>query len=322
MNRLRMQPLRFSDFLFLIVILNLLLGAGCKQIFQSDELVTAGGKPFIHREDFRTRLNELAPECIEKTDIECLEIKKHLLDEMIEEEILFRQAQAGGVTVSPKDVEDAALALKETDGEMVDSGLKADTIDEKLKARLEKQLTVRRFMDTLLACVDLADEEVREYYPAHREIFVRPMEVRVRQIVVSDADQAAEILDLLKKGEDFIQLAEERSKSPEASLGGDLGFLSPGQMPPEIEDVVFSLPEGTVKEISSAFGIHIIRVEEHRQPRELEFLEIESTIRERLLREKTKSFYEKWLKDQIESAQLKILDPDLAALPGYGEAHS
>ena len=87
--------------------------------------------------------------------------------------------------------------------------------------------------------------------------------------------------------------SEERSKSPEASLGGDLGFLSPGQMPPEIEDVVFSLPEGTVKEISSAFGIHIIRVEEHRQPRELEFLEIESTIRERLLREKTKSFYEK-----------------------------
>ena len=104
---------------------------------------------------------------------------------MIEEEILFRQAQAGGVTVSPKDVEDAALALKETDGEMVDSGLKADTIDEKLKARLEKQLTIKTVHGIhFLACVDLADEEVREYYPAHREIFVRPMEVRVRQIVV------------------------------------------------------------------------------------------------------------------------------------------
>ena len=322
MNRFRIRLPRFSNFLLLALMLILFFSAGCKRIFQSDELVTAGGKPLVHREEFRARLNELAQECIENADAECIEIKRHLLYEMIEEEILYRQAQAAGVIVSTKAIEDAALALKEADGEMAAGGLATDEVEEKLRERLEKQLTVKRFMDTLLAGVELTDEEVREYYLAHREIFVRPREVRVRQIVVSDADQAAEIMELLKKDEDFIRLAKERSKSPEASLGGDMGFLSPGQMPPEIEDVVFSLPEGEVKEISSAFGIHIVRVEEHRPPKELEFNEIESTIRERLLREKTKSFYEKWLRDQIESAQLEILEPDLAAPPDYGEAHS
>jgi peptidyl-prolyl cis-trans isomerase C len=69
----------------------------------------------------------------------------------------------------------------------------------------------------------------------------------------------------LKKGADFAKLSKERSKDPTAAQGGDLGYFTKDQVPPEIADVAFKLDKGQISDpVKTQYGWHIIEVEDKR----------------------------------------------------------
>jgi peptidyl-prolyl cis-trans isomerase SurA len=96
-----------------------------------------------------------------------------------------------------------------------------------------------------------------------RHILVSPNEIR------SDA-QAKEIIDKLyervTQGDDFAEIARSNSDDPVSAIdGGELGWVSPGQMVPEFEQVMLDTTIGKVSEpFKSSFGWHILRVEDAR----------------------------------------------------------
>ncbi len=97
-----------------------------------------------------------------------------------------------------------------------------------------------------------------------RHILVKPSE-----ILSDDAarDLVAGLKARARAGEDFGDLAREYSEDiGSAQEGGDLGWVSPGQMVPEFEQAMNAT---AVEEISdpvrSQFGWHIINVEERRE---------------------------------------------------------
>lgn len=173
-----------------------------------------------------------------------------------------------------------------------------------------------RLMEELAKGVKVTSREVVRYFRDHRELFVAPREVRIRQIVVARAEEALRIRNRLKKGEDFARLAQDHSLAPEGALGGDLGYLRPGQMPAELGDVVFSLKEGAVSDvIPSPYGFHIIRVEDHREPRELKFHEVRERIENRIYLQKLQGAYDRWLGEIWQEADIQVLDPALRVRP-------
>jgi parvulin-like peptidyl-prolyl isomerase len=105
-------------------------------------------------------------------------------------------------------------------------------------------------------------------------------EIRARHILLSyppSATQAQKdsvrtlmesIRDRALAGESFQALAREYSQDPgTAARGGDLGFFSRGEMVRPFEDAAFNLEPGEISDIvESPYGLHIIRVEERRQP--------------------------------------------------------
>jgi peptidyl-prolyl cis-trans isomerase C len=82
-----------------------------------------------------------------------------------------------------------------------------------------------------------------------------------RHILVEKEDFCNELIDRIKKGEDFGELAQKHSKCPSGKNGGDLGEFGPGQMVPEFDTVVFNeavgIPHGPVK---TSFGFHIVEI--------------------------------------------------------------
>ncbi len=89
-------------------------------------------------------------------------------------------------------------------------------------------------------------------------------EIHARHILVATEDEAKEIAERLKKGEDFAALAKEKSKDANAE-GGDLGLFARGQMLKPFEDAAFALEVGQISEpVQTQFGWHIIKVEEKR----------------------------------------------------------
>jgi peptidyl-prolyl cis-trans isomerase C len=99
---------------------------------------------------------------------------------------------------------------------------------------------------------------------------VKPMgseeEVHARHILVDSEDEAKAILEQIKGGADFAELAKEKSKDPGAADGGDLGYFTKDQMVPEFADVAFKMYPGQLSNpVKTQFGWHIIKLEDKRQ---------------------------------------------------------
>lgn len=87
------------------------------------------------------------------------------------------------------------------------------------------------------------------------------MMVRASHILVSSEREALRIIDEIKNGKDFSEMAKRHSSCPSGKSGGDLGFFGKGQMVKEFEDAAFSLREGELsKPVRTQFGWHIIKV--------------------------------------------------------------
>ncbi|MBN2425518.1 MAG: peptidylprolyl isomerase [Calditrichaceae bacterium] len=86
------------------------------------------------------------------------------------------------------------------------------------------------------------------------------MEWRASHILVKDRELAGHILNKLKKGGNFQQLAREHSTCPSKSKGGDLGWFGSGKMVPAFEDAVKKMANGRISGlVKTQFGYHIIK---------------------------------------------------------------
>lgn len=101
-------------------------------------------------------------------------------------------------------------------------------------------------------------------------------QTRVRHILlradalVSEKDvqlRMQQLRERIEQGEDFATLARSHSQDPgSASKGGDLGWVTPGQMVPEFEKAMDELAAGEIsRPIESRFGWHLIQTLERRE---------------------------------------------------------
>lgn len=124
-------------------------------------------------------------------------------------------------------------------------------------------------------------------YKANPERWVaNPEQVRARHILLTGKDdatrqKAAELLQQLKDGADFAELARKESADPgSAKRGGDLGTFGRGKMVPEFEAAVFALKEpGDLSDVvESKFGLHIIELQERIPEKIFSFAEVSDKL--------------------------------------------
>lgn len=125
--------------------------------------------------------------------------------------------------------------------------------------------------------IDVSEDDLRErFQEASGQLDQRPRLLSFRQVVVvpepsEEAVQAARaeaesLLERVRAGEDFAELAREFSDDPgSAQLGGDLGWFRRGRMVREFEDAAYQLLPGEVSGVvETDFGFHIIKMERAR----------------------------------------------------------
>lgn len=85
--------------------------------------------------------------------------------------------------------------------------------------------------------------------------------IKCSHILVEKQSQALAILDRLKKGEKFAELAKELSlDTGSGKRGGDLGYFGRGRMVKPFEAAAFKLSIGEISEpVKTEFGYHIIK---------------------------------------------------------------
>jgi peptidyl-prolyl cis-trans isomerase C len=85
--------------------------------------------------------------------------------------------------------------------------------------------------------------------------------IKCSHILVKKQSEATSILDRLKKGESFANLARELSiDRGSAKKGGDLGLFGRGVMVRAFEEAAFRLSKGEIsRPVKTEFGYHIIK---------------------------------------------------------------
>jgi peptidyl-prolyl cis-trans isomerase SurA len=115
------------------------------------------------------------------------------------------------------------------------------------------------------------------------------------------------------KTADFADLAKKYSEDGSAANGGNLGWMSPGDLVPEFEQAMNRLQIGEVSNpVNTQFGWHLIQVLERREgqltvEKQREFSR--AAIREK----KFDQAYQEWLRELRDNATVKILNVDDAA---------
>jgi peptidyl-prolyl cis-trans isomerase C len=90
-------------------------------------------------------------------------------------------------------------------------------------------------------------------------------QVRASHILVSSRKEADKLLNRIKAGAKFDDLARKHSQCPSGRKGGDLGYFGRGQMVKPFEDVAFALNKGDVSTpVQTQFGYHLIKVTDKR----------------------------------------------------------
>jgi parvulin-like peptidyl-prolyl isomerase len=83
---------------------------------------------------------------------------------------------------------------------------------------------------------------------------------RASQIIVKEKEKAEKLLEQLRGGADFSQIAIKHSIGPAAQKGGDLGFFQKGDFQAIIENAILGLKPGEVSGIiESDLGYHIFK---------------------------------------------------------------
>lgn len=237
------------------------------------------------------------------------QIADRVLDEWTEYCLVHQEAVARKVEVAPAEVEQAVLRVKSDYPEGIfERTLRSEGVDEAAwREQIARRVLIAKFVTQAIGPQITIDEgELQTYYQEHIRDYMRPEEVRARQIALRTEDEARKTLDDLKKGGDFAALARERSVSPDGANGGDLGFFSRGQMIPEF-DVAFSLPVGKVSDVvKSPYGWHLFQVMERHKPRNLTFAEVRASILARVRDRKAQEAYSTWLYGVRQSARIDL----------------
>jgi parvulin-like peptidyl-prolyl isomerase len=252
---------------------------------------------------------------------------QQILDAIVTERLLEKEAAARGIKSSPEEVEAYIKEIKQR-GQLDDAAFNAALEGQGLTPEAYRERVAKELVKTQLVAreirgrVSVSDEDVERYYEAHREEYRTGGGVTVRDIFLAippgadDAEierirtRAVELREQASSRRAFARLAEEHSALPGAKEGGVLGSFEKGEMADELDRVVFSLEPGQVSEpVQTSEGFHVLRVDEVVDAEYRPVGDVEDEIREKLYAEALEQRYQDWMKrDLRERHQVEVLN--------------
>ncbi|WP_322053236.1 peptidylprolyl isomerase [Paraburkholderia bannensis] len=220
-------------------------------------------------------------------------------------------ARVNGVPITQDRLDAAVVASHAVDTPALRAQLKNQLIARELfrqaaeKAHYEQHPAVQAEMEQLKAAVitqawlqdqlkpaQIGDADVKAQYDKV-VASLGATEFKPRVIATRDADAAQKVIDQLKKGTDFAQLARQYSQGPNAAQGGELGWISfktpieagkTQNWPQPLAEALVKLPQGGVTDTPvQVDGTYwIVRADQERPTQIPSFDQSKETLRKQL----------------------------------------
>jgi peptidyl-prolyl cis-trans isomerase SurA len=256
--------------------------------------------------------------------------QKDLLRGMIDESLMIQRAKDMGVNVE-SDLTKRLDEVRQQNGlaTLADlqkgveaSGLSWEGYKTTIRNGLLQKEVVRREVGSH---VDISSDEVKQYYEAHPQEFTLPERVVLSEISLNTEGKKPEEFAAVRSkveglrtsvlnGDSFSQVAAFYSQGSTAKDGGGLGTFKKGELPPQIEAMVFPLSKGQISDvIQTRTGFEFLKVEDHLQAGLQPLEKVEPDIRNTLHAQKMQPRMRDYLAELREQSNIIVK-------PGYTDS--
>jgi peptidyl-prolyl cis-trans isomerase SurA len=296
-----------------------------------EEIIARVNNDIITLSDFQRAQNSLheearqeCPNCSpQQLQVALADKEKNLLRDLIDQSLLVQRAKDLGISVEAGVVkrldqirqQNKLASMEDLEKAVSSSGTSFEDFKNNIRNGLLTQELIRREVGSRII---IDHEEIQKYYDEHKSEFQRPEQVYLREMFVStEGKKEAEIpelekkarnlLERVKKGEDFAELAKRYSDGSTAKSGGELGVFERGQLAKEYEGVVFKMSKGQVTDvIRTKTGFLFLKVEQRFEAGLQPVDKVEGEITNRLYAEKMEPALRSYLQTLREESYVVV----------------
>jgi peptidyl-prolyl cis-trans isomerase SurA len=209
-------------------------------------------------------------------------LRPQVLERLIMERLQLDMAERGGIRVDDNSLNQALSGIARQNNMTLDefsSSLRADGFDwAAFREQIRGEMVINQLHQRQVARrVRITDREVERFLESEMGKQMFESEFRLRHILIglpddatpdqveSARNEAASLVQRLRDGADFREMAVSFSDAPQALEGGDLGWRPAAQLPTLFAEEAMRLNPGDVSEpLRAGNGFHILKLEEKR----------------------------------------------------------
>lgn len=229
-------------------------------IAAAQNIAVVNGKPIS-----RAKADAFVQELVKQGQQDTPQLQAMVRQELVDREILVQEAERRGLPAKA----DVKFQLDNTRQQVLINAL----VQDELKKSAISDADIKAEYDRLTS-----GDAGKEY--------------RARHILVEKEDEAKAIIEQLKKGAKFEQLAKQSKDPGSAANGGDLDWASANSFVEPFSKAMVALQKGKFTEtpVQTQFGWHVIRLDDIRQSKAPAFEEVKEQLAESMRRRKLQDF--------------------------------
>jgi len=313
-----------------------------------EEIVARVNNEIITRTEYIRSRDQLKQEVQQQepsnADRAFAEKQADVLRDLIDQQLLLQKGKDLGINGDTELIKKLDEMRKQMNLETMEDLEKAAEAQgasyEEFKQNMRNQIITQRVIGQEVGSkLAMNKEDELKFYNEHRADMERPEQVRLSEILItpktpakpagpdgkpeppSEAESAAalaaaqaraqELLEQIRKGASFADIAKKNSDGTSAKEGGDLSYFKRGTLAKELEDKVFSLKPGEITEvIRTKQGYIILQATEHQMAGIPTLKEVEPRIQDALYMQRLQPALRAYLTTLREQAFIYIK-------PGY-----
>jgi len=191
-------------------------------------------------------------------------------ERLIIQELQLQMAERAGIRVSDTELNASFQNIAQNNQLSLEEFI--ETIESEgesyqdLREQVREEMIIQRVQRGRVGReIDITEQELNGFLATEGVINQLSPELFVRQILVSDENQALELIQKINNGSDFAELAKSKSKSNNASQGGEMGWRNLGDMPSLFANALKNKKKGFVSEpLKAGSGFYILKLEDKR----------------------------------------------------------
>lgn len=252
------------------------------------------------------------------------ELQRKVLEQLIEEKLIDQEVKKSGIKVTSKEVEAGLEEVKQrnaaTQEELEEVLTKEGLTLEAYKKQIEKKLQRMRLINWALKVESKGGErELRDFYQKNINLYIGNISYRPCHILFIVPKEATReeireirkkcqmVLEKVKGGEDFGEMALLYSEDASAKDRGDLGYFKKGELIPSFEKEALRLRVGEVSGIvRTDFGFHLIKLLDRKGGVPLPFEEVKEKVQADYYEKEMDKAYKQFLSTLKEKSVIEI----------------